>query len=141
MKIQTRDFGMMDVQEKDILFFTQPIYGFEELKRFVMLTDDEMEGFMWLQSLEESEICFILLNPLLAKPDYAPCLPADVKAALGAGDYEIFGTVAIPEDFHQSTINLKSPIVINPATQKAAQVILEDNYPIRFPLMAKKESA
>ncbi len=61
MQIETRDFGRAEINEKDIITFVKPILGFEEYTRFVMLIDDEITGFAWLQSVEEKELCFIIV--------------------------------------------------------------------------------
>jgi flagellar assembly factor FliW len=45
------------------------------------------------------------------------------------------------EEFANSTINLKSPVLIDSETRYAAQVILEEDYPIRAPLMPQEGGA
>ena len=44
MKINTVNFGEIEVQENDIITFDQPIYGFEENKRYVFMMDDSLNG-------------------------------------------------------------------------------------------------
>ena len=52
MKIETRDFGEMEIDPKEVVEFLSPIYGFENLRRFVLLYDDNIPPFTWLQSIE-----------------------------------------------------------------------------------------
>ena len=40
----------------------------------------------------------------------------------------------IGETFRQSTVNMKSPVIINHKTNLAMQVILDQDYPIRMPV-------
>lgn len=140
MDIATRDFGVMTVEEKDIITFRQPIFGFESLTRFVMLMDDTLNGeFIWLQSVEDSGICFVLANPRSFLPSYAPQLPGEVRKALGDGMLELWLVMVVKQDFKASTVNLKSPIVLNLTENTGMQLILEDELPIRYPLFAEGE--
>ena len=85
MKIETRDFGIIDVEEENIITFKQPVFGFEDYTQFVLVTDSNMgNGICWLQSIEQKGICFIMLNPLEICPDYAPAVMQDVLFTLQA---------------------------------------------------------
>ena len=140
MKIQTRDFGEIEISSEDIINFEGAIYGFEGYKKFVFLFQEDIsEHFVWLQSIEEPQLCFILVAPEVVKEDYSPSVPSGLDGLIGQGDYMCWLIVVIKEKFEQMTVNLKSPIVVNPATKRAAQVILEDNYSIHHPLISKKE--
>ena len=49
MKLSTRDFGVVEVEESEIVTFTGPIFGFESYRRFVFLyQEDVSEHFIWL---------------------------------------------------------------------------------------------
>ena len=43
MKIETRDFGILEIEEKNIITFKQPIFGFEEFTQFVLVNDSNWE--------------------------------------------------------------------------------------------------
>ena len=134
MKIETRDFGILDIEEKNIITFKQPVFGFEEYTQFVLVNDSNMgSGICWLQSIEQKNVCFIMLNPLEVKRDYAPVVMQDVLILLQA----------VPEDdletFRDSTVNLKSPVIINHKTNLAVQVILDQDYPIRQAIFGQGE--
>jgi flagellar assembly factor FliW len=45
----------------------------------------------------------------------------------------------IQEDIMKSTVNLKSPVAVNWGTGFGAQVILEGDYPVRYPLMEEAQ--
>jgi len=142
MKIETRDFGEIEVGEKEIVTFCQPVYGFESLKRYVFLHDEALgEQFAWLQSVEDANVCFILVNPAMVDPSYAPRVPADFAGQMN-GEVMWWLVAVIPEKFEEATVNLKSPIVVNFERGCAAQVILEEDLPIRSPLFRRgKEKA
>lgn len=49
LKIETRDFGIIDVEEENIITFKQPVFGFEDYTQFVLVTDSNMgNGICWL---------------------------------------------------------------------------------------------
>lgn len=135
MTIETRDLGRVEVAEEEILQFVSPIFGFEGLERFALLSDDEAGGgLLWLQSIDKPDICFILLDPVELEMEYHPVLQQDTMEMLQLQDPKEAGLLLIavvPGDFKQTTVNLKSPVVINRPKRVAAQVILEADYPIR----------
>lgn len=142
MTIRTRDFGEMEIAENDIIRFKQQIYGFDDYTNFVILYDDNIgDGFAWLQSTQEPALCFLMARPSAAIGEYCPELPAEAAALLGEGDYEYWLITVVPEDINNSTVNLKSPVVLNMSEHCAVQVILEENYPMRYRLFDKQEGA
>ena len=123
---------------KNIITFKQPVFGFEEYTQFVLVNDSNMgSGICWLQSIEQKNVCFIMLNPLEVKRDYAPVVMQDVLILLQAvpeDNLDCWVLMVIGETFRKSTVNLKSPIIINHKTNLAVQVILEQDYAIRQPI-------
>ena len=142
MTIKTRDFGAIELDEKAVLEFVSPILGFEQLHRYVLLSDEEMgAGLFWLQSMEREDVCFILLDPLDLGMDYNPEVPAETAEELALAAEPVVRLIAVvPQDFKDTTVNLKSPIFINPQTQRAAQVVLDADYPIRMNLFSEEGS-
>ena len=138
MKIETRDFGIVEIQDNNIITFKQPIYGFEEYTQYVLVTDSNMgNGICWLQSIEQKSVCFILMNPLQVSKDYAPVVMQDVLVTLQASpkdELDCWVIAVIGETFRKSTVNMKSPIIINHKRNLAMQVILDQEYPIRMPV-------
>ena len=140
MQLSTRDFGTVEVNDSDIIEFTQPMFGFDEYRKYVMLCDEEIGSqFAWLQSADDPELCFLLADPDLAKPGYRDVIPQKTLSELGKGAaFECWVVMVVPEEnFSDATVNLKSPVLINTQTRQAAQIILEQDYPIRCPLNRK----
>ena len=134
MTIETRDFGTIDISESGILKFKLPILGFEEYRDFVILYDDNMgDSISWLQSVDERDICFIIIDPTHLSESYRPVIPDDALTALNlsAKEAALRCLMVVPKDISAATVNLKSPLVINPAERLAAQVVLEGDYPVR----------
>ena len=138
MTIATRDFGNIDISEDGILTFKLPILGFEEHKQFVILYDDEMgDALGWLQSVDDRDVCFIIIDPHTVFDTYKPSIASSVlnKLELSAQEDAVLrNLVVVPTQSGEATVNLKSPLVINPAKKLAAQVILEQDYSVRTPL-------
>ena len=44
----------------------------------------------------------------------------------------------VPEDYKDTTVNLKSPILVNSEKMLAVQTIAAENYPIKFPIFKKE---
>ena len=69
MKIQTTRFGEIDIDESKIITFTEPILGFPDSKKFVLL-DNAKSLFKWLQSTENKELAFVMIDPLQIMDNY-----------------------------------------------------------------------
>lgn len=144
MLIKTRDFGEIDISENVIINFPNGIYAFEEDHRFVLLSPcGENKYPMWLQSLDNENLCFIVFDPREFVVDYAVTIDEETKAALDIKEDSVIDYLSmavIPDDYLKTTVNLKSPLVVNSDNNKAAQVIAQENYPIKFPALKKEEA-
>ena len=144
MIIETRNFGKLEVEKSRLIRMVQPILGFEELDVFALLSDTEVgNDFRWLQSVEDSDVCFVLVNPKIADANYNPKVPNDVLKQVKSTqkDIEVWSIAVIPQQFEKSTVNLKSPIIINAEGCLGAQIILEEGYPIRMSLLGESGGA
>lgn len=143
MIIKTRDFGEEEISEEVIIDFPNGVYAFEENHRFVLLSPcGENKYPMWLQSADDQNLCFIVFDPREFVPDYSVELDAETKKLLGENSSELdfLCMAVVPNEYINTTLNLKSPIVINSAEKKGVQVIAAENYPLKFPAF-KKEGA
>ncbi len=129
--IDSTRFGRIEVDEEAVITFPQGLFGFEEHRRFVVLCLDEKSPFRWLQSMEDPNLAFVVIEPRHFMPGYAPTISdADVEAlGLNADTpYLTFVIVTIPPGKpEEMTANLMGPIIINAATRIARQVIVEDD--------------
>lgn len=137
-------------EEKDLILFEEGIFGFEDYKRFIPLAVDENDedgDMLYLQSVDEVNLSFLVINPFLLKEDYHPVLAdADEKAlaAESEGDLAYYVLCVIKETPEASTVNLKCPVAVNVKTRQARQVVLDDSkYRLRHTLQefADKEGA
>lgn len=143
MIIKTRDFGEEEISEEVIIDFPNGVYAFEENKRFVLLSPCGEDKYpMWLQSVDNPNLCFIVFDPREFVPDYSVELDRETKELLKAdgAELDLLCMAVVPDEYINTTLNLKSPIVINSEAKKGVQVIAAENYPLKFPAF-KKEGA
>ena len=143
MIVKTRDFGELEMDDSAIITFTRPIYGFDTLSKYVILTDEEIgNSIVWLQSIENENVCFILMNIVDFGFTYDEEISDEIKELLKVENKEdvIFLTMAnIRDSLQDATVNLKSPVLLNTETKLACQEILEKDYELRFPLFREVE--
>ena len=140
--IKTRDFGEITVKKEDIISFTSGIYGFEDYKRYVILKDDPEDDVLFLQSLDNMELSFVLIDPYAIFNDYNPILTEEDLYELNTAkedELKYLAITIIKEDVRQSVVNLKSPVAINPRLRTAKQVILQNSYPLRYNILSTEE--
>ena len=115
MTVETKPFGTIKIDERQRLLFPHGLFGFEGLRDFALL-DSAQPPFYWLQSLEEPELAFVLIEPGFFRPDYVLEVPRDDLEEIGIQNPHealVFSVVTIPEDQARMSANLQGPIVIN----------------------------
>ena len=138
MKIDTKYFGEIEIDNDKIIHFENGIMGFEEYVHYTLIFNAEKKGnIMWLQSLDEPELAFTVMDPMKIVPEYNPVVEDEWLAPLGEveteDDYFLLSVVTVPSDLTKMTANLKAPIVINMKTMKACQIIVNnDDYQVRY---------
>lgn len=130
MIVETAEFGYVEVSKEDIIHFPEGIYGLEDIKEYVFLQKNDLNvPIVWMQAVSNKHIRLVVLDPLFIVDSYEPVIPDEILTKLGAESLSplVFYVIAVvPKDIRDMTVNLKSPIVINPQTRKAYQVILEN---------------
>lgn len=143
MKITTTRFGEISVDDGRIIAMKGGILGFEHLKNYVLLVQDEKTPFLWLQSVEDGGVAFVVINAQLAKADYEPLLPDAEAARLeieDVADVVLMAIVTIRSNPLAVTANLRAPVVVNARKRLGRQVVLEEpDYPIQFNIADGRE--
>lgn len=147
MKAATRLFGEIEIDESKIITFEDGIIGFPDMKKFTLIFDEEKEGrtsISWLQSMDEPEVAFPVMDPLFVCETYNPSVEDELLKNLGTikeDNLYVLVTVTVPQDIKELAVNLKAPIVINTDTRKASQIIVEDDLPVRYKIYDILEEA
>ena len=129
MKVATKAYGLVEVDERQRIKFPQGLFGFESFRDYILL-DAEQQPFYWLQSLDVEQVAFVLINPFLFRPDYEMNIENDELLPIGItdpGKAVIFAIVTIPPDTGPMTANLQGPIVINRDSRLGIQAVLTDS--------------
>lgn len=139
MLIKTRYFGEVEIAEDRIITFEKGMPGFTDSRRFTLLHDSEKETniIFWLQSLDDAELAFPVMDPMSIRSEYNPVVEDELLVPLGEvddeSDYYLLSVVTVPKDITKMTANLKAPVIINTRTMKAAQIIVDNaDYEVRF---------
>ena len=129
MEVKTKALGIVSVEEKQLVTFPNGLLGFEKYTKFALI-DSEYEPFIWLQSTEESNLAFLMIDPFLICGDYEADIDDLTLKSIGvesAEDIIIMTLVTIPKDGSAITANFLGPVVINKKNRQCLQVILNDN--------------
>ncbi len=122
-RITTFQFGEVEVEDKHIFYFDEGILGFEHLREFVLISEEQTNPFRWLISLEESEIGFPLLSPWHIDLEYDPRLDIDYDTEV------VMSVITLENEKGMMTANMKAPIILDVKDQKGKQIILpSDKY-------------
>ena len=147
MKAAPRLFGEIEIDESKIITFEDGIIGFPDMKKFTLIFDEEKEGrpsISWLQSMDEPETAFPVMDPLFVCETYNPSVEDELLKNLGTikeDNLYVLVTVTVPQNIKELAVNLKAPIVINTDTRKASQIIVEDDLPVRYRIYEILEEA
>lgn len=129
VKIENSQFGLLEIDEKEIFTFPDGLLGFEDVKKFTILTMKEYEPFQWLVAVTDSELTFPIVSPVLIYPDYSPVVTVDQTSQIGKysdEDLLMYLIVTINSEDKKATANLRGPVILNLKTRKGVQVVLEE---------------
>ncbi|MCC6954215.1 MAG: flagellar assembly protein FliW [Deltaproteobacteria bacterium] len=135
IKIHTTRFGELEVSRASLIQVVAGLVGFPQSKSFVLL--DYTAPFSWLQSTENPDLAFVVVNAAEFGDNYVFELPfGDRELELGKDDeVAIFNVVSIRPNAVDSTVNLKAPVIVNLRNRRGRQIILDDpRFPTRMPL-------
>ncbi len=137
MRLATTLLGVeetIEVAEEQIFAFEPGIGGFESLRRFALVREQDTP-VEWLVSMDDPDVSFAVIEPFLFRHDYAFELADRDVAALGlheAGDAAVRCLLTLDADPAEITANLLAPLILSRRTHMARQVILaESDYSLR----------
>jgi len=141
MKVDTKAYGPLEIDDRQKVSIPQGLFGFEEYIEYVLLDDSEHPPFLWLQSVDEKEIAFVLINPFLFREDYEANVTNEELAEIGIKSSDnaiILVIVTIPQDGGPMTANLQGPLIINKENMTGMQAVLSDSkWKTRHDIMAE----
>lgn len=142
MKVDTVKLGILEVDESKVIEFKEGLLGFENLHKYVLISEKPHSPFFWMQSLEKKSVAFLVINPFLAMPEYSPALPDFAYLRIEVEqpeDVMLLSIVTVRRNPVSISVNLRAPLAINTKKRIALQVVLENpDYPVRFYLSQPK---
>ena len=129
MEIFSKAKGKIDVTEDRLITIPDGLFGFESYTKYA-LVDSDYEPFLWLQSCQDPNLAFLIVDPFLISSDYETDIDDDYLAKIGITkpeDIIIMTIVTVPHDGSPITANFQGPLVINKVNKKCVQAILSDN--------------
>jgi len=116
--------------------FTEPPPGLRGLSRFTLDALDDTGFLFALRAVEDPQVRLFLVPPQAYFPDYTPPVrPVLPLIGLDDDDAPVLLVVVHPgQEDRAPTANLLAPVVLNPVTGRALQLVLDGDYPLRAPL-------
>lgn len=130
MQLNTKPFGLINIEERQKITFVKGIFGFESIKEYALLNASQWP-FYWLQSIEVPDLAFILIDPKIFRPDYTADVNESDLLEIGLNKDEtdnmlVFAIVTVPDDQKNMTANLQGPVIINRDSRKGRQFISQN---------------
>lgn len=133
MKWSNKQFGEFEYLPEHVLMFPDGLIGFEQLQKYILINDEDSQPFLWLVSLEDADVSFPVIAPHAFVADYD-------KELHKKPEETILTIVSLREKMEDSTVNLRSPIII--AQSIGRQVVLEnDAYPFQHRFLSSASIA
>lgn len=132
--LRTPDFGDISFVGNRVFTLTEGLHGFEQLRRFILVSEEATEPFKWLISIENPAIGFPLINPMHIDGNYR--INEDISP-----NAVPMVVVTLTNDYMETAANMKSPIIFDCETMTARQTTLSGSgYSHAFKLMSRKQS-
>lgn len=136
MLLETKHFGEIEIIEENVLSFDSGLPGFENIKKYIVIDNpDEQSIFKWLQSVDDPQLAFAVINPFQIRADYDFEISDEDATDLGIEnnkDILVYSILVVPDDLTKVSMNLKAPVIINARNRKGAQIVLDtDKYTVR----------
>ena len=146
---ETKNFGTVSYETGSVLEFPRGVPGFEDRRLFLALQFADSKPLVFLQSLEDSGLCFVTLPILAADPEYRLEVSPEDREVVGL---PLASTLQIGPDVLCLTVlsleetgptaNLLAPVVVNISNLKAVQAIAPDSdYSHQHALMPQETTA
>ncbi len=140
MRVDTKYFGSVEIDEAELLVFKHGIPGFEDKHRYFLAKYNDESPFFILQSVDEPGLAFVLIGMEQVAPGYSIEITDEVVAELKISQPEeaaFFTIVNMTGELVEATVNLAAPLLINTREKLGKQIILNNpSYSMKHPLFS-----
>ena len=107
MLLKTKHFGEIDYDVNSVITFEEGLPGFRSATEFILLADDPGDLFHWLQSIDNEDLAFVLMDVKQVLADYDPIIEPGAIASLTEG--KSLEDDQFPEGSMDSPFNFNGP--------------------------------
>ena len=129
--------GPLEIRSDTQITFYAGLPGFVTLRHFA-LVETQRDDLVWLQSVDDAGLTFLLADPFALVAGFEVDIPAPDLAALGGCVDQaslLVLTVVQLDGGRPASANLQSPIVIDRERRVGRQVVLPDSrYGMHHPI-------
>jgi flagellar assembly factor FliW len=132
MDVSTTRFGVVSIEESDVLAFADGLIGLEECCRWVLLADAQNSALGWLQCVDLPQVALAVVSPRRFVADYQVRVSRRDIEPLGlkrTSDAQVL--VIVNEANGSLALNLKAPLVIHLELRVGRQVIAKDDHAVK----------
>ncbi len=120
-KIQSQQFGELEVSKINIFNFPDGVHGFESEKRFILINDEKIAPFKWLISMDNPNIGFPIVSPWLVNLEF------EIDESVQLEERIPMVVVNTMTEGGKMTANLKAPIFLDVNSLTGTQEIIENS--------------
>jgi flagellar assembly factor FliW len=134
---------MLSILNDKIIDLSNSVLGFNKLNHYIVKVVEEGSPYFFLNSIDESDIGFLVASPFDFFKDFAFELSESTMKELkivSPKDVLVLGIITLNGPFDKSTMNLLAPIVINFASWEGRQIVLPSKYNYNTKTPLYKES-
>jgi flagellar assembly factor FliW len=136
VKVKSTRFGEMEVDQNNIIDFPSGLPGFEKCTRFQLYHEEKDQPMLfWLQSLDDAEVAFSVIDPAAFGLNYQMMLSDDETALLDAKDATEIAVMMMlynplleeNGELKQSagvSANINGPILLNVRSKRGMQKVI-----------------
>ena len=127
MDVETTRFGVVGVDDARLITFPAGLLGFTAYKTYALLQPDSNGAFLWMQSVEASELAFVVTDPTLWVPGYEVPIRREQMQELGLESLDDAQIFVIVNRYDLSlTVNVQGPLVVNAGNRRGMQLVLAE---------------
>jgi flagellar assembly factor FliW len=132
--LDTKHFGRISFESRDLIEFPRGLPGFEGRRRFLAIRQQRNAPLVFLQSLEDPGLCFTTAPVRAVAPRFRLRLSEEDRAAAGLSSVrqprigkDVWALAIITVREAGPTANLLAPLVINLRSLRAVQAVMRES--------------